>query len=136
MNRGGLVRALLAWAGALATSAAAEAPADRILANARVWTGEAQSPRAEAVALRGGRIVFVGDTAGAAALRGPKTEYLDLAGRLVVPGFNDAHIHLVEGALTLDEVDLIEDQDVAAVQKRIGAFAAANPKSPWVRGRG
>ncbi len=115
---------------------AAEAPADLILTNGRVWTAEASRPWAEALAVRGSRLAVVGTAAEAAALRGPKTEVLDAGGRLVLPGFDDSHIHLVEGALSLDEVDLIEDQTLEAVQARIKAFAAADPKSPWVRGHG
>ncbi len=88
------------------------------------------------MAIRSDRIVYVGDAAGAAALRGPNTEVVEFAGRLVTPGFNDSHIHLVEGALSLDEVDLSEDQSLEAVQARIAAFATADPRSPWVRGHG
>jgi predicted amidohydrolase YtcJ len=54
----------------------------------------------------------------------------------VTPGFNDAHVHLSGGALSLERVDLIEDQSLEAVQGRIRAFAAANAKSEWVLGRG
>ena len=131
---GGRVLALLVILSGRAL--AADAPADLIVTNGRVWTAEVQSPWAEALAVRAGRLVLVGTTAEALALKGPKTEVVDAAGRLVLPGFNDAHIHLVEGALSLDEVDLIEDQSLEAVQKRIKAFAAADPKSPWVRGHG
>lgn len=115
---------------------AAEAPADRILVHGRVWTAEASRPWAEAVAVRGDRIAYVGSSAGAEAFRGPKTAVVDLAGRLVLPGFNDAHVHLMSGALSLERVNLIEDESVAAVQARIRAFAAANPGRPWVLGRG
>ena len=117
-------------------AAAADDPADLILTRGRVWTAEADRPWAEAVAVRGERIVAVGSSAEVEALRGPKTEVLDLAGRLVLPGFNDAHIHLLSGALSLEQVDLIEDQSVEAAQARIKAFAEANPQRPWVLGRG
>jgi predicted amidohydrolase YtcJ len=53
-----------------------------------------------------------------------------------MPGFNDAHIHLVSGALSLERVDLIEEQSLEAAQERIRSFAASNPTSPWVLGRG
>ena len=115
---------------------AAEPPADLILTNGRIWTADVPRPWAEALAVRDGRLVLVGTTAEATALRGPKTEVLDAGGHLVLPGFNDSHIHLVEGALSLDEVDLIEDQSLEAVQTRIKAFAAADPRSAWVRGHG
>jgi predicted amidohydrolase YtcJ len=114
----------------------AEPPADLVLTGGRVWTAEAATPWADAVAIRDGRIVYVGDASGAARLRGPKTQLVELRGRLVVPGFDDAHIHMMSGALSLDRVDLIEDQTVQAVQARIRAFAAAHPASGWILGRG
>jgi len=117
-------------------AAAADAPADRILTGGRIWTADDARPWAEAVAIRADRIVYVGDAAGAKALRGPKTEVVELAGRLVTPGFNDSHIHIGEGALSLEQVDLIEEQSLAAVQEKIKDFAAKNPKSAWVLGRG
>src|SRR5260221_10985818 len=114
----------------------AERPANLLLLGARVWTGKAEAPWAEAVAVRGDLVVYVGSAAGAAAMKGPGTEVVDLQRRLVLPGFNDAHIHLMEGALSLDRVDLIEDDSLAAVQARIRDFAARVAKSPWVAGRG
>src|SRR3972149_11391820 len=90
--------------------AAADAPADLILTRGRVWTAEADRRWAEAVAVRGERIVAVGSSAEVEALRGPKTEVLDLAGRLVLPGFNGAHIPLLSGSPSLDEVLPTEDQ--------------------------
>jgi len=114
----------------------AETPADLELGGGRIWTAEPDTPWAEAIAIRDGRILYVGDAAGAARYRGPKTRVAQLAGRLVVPGFNDSHVHLMGGALSLERVDLIEDQSVEAVQARIRSFAAAQPTSPWVLGRG
>jgi predicted amidohydrolase YtcJ len=128
--------AVLAAFGAAVGARPAEVPADRILTGGRVWTADTARPWAESVAVRGERIVFVGPSTGADALRGPKTEVIELAGRLVTPGFNDAHLHLVSGAVTLERVDLIEAQDTAAVQAAIRTFAAANPSRPWVLGRG
>ncbi|HET7291132.1 MAG TPA: amidohydrolase [Vicinamibacteria bacterium] len=119
-----------------AASGAAEAPADLLLTNARVFTADERQPWAEAVAVRGDRIVYVGDAKGVAALRGPRTDARDLGGRLVTPGFNDAHVHLSGGALALERVDLIEEQSLSAVQAKIRAFAEANAKSEWVLGRG
>lgn len=123
-------------AGLGASAIAAEAPADILLSGGRIWTANAGQPWAEAVAIRGSRIVYVGDATGVQAFRGPRTQVIALAGRLVTPGFNDAHIHLSGGALSLERVDLIEDQSLPAVQARIEAFAAAHPGRPWVLGRG
>lgn len=122
--------------GVAGTAISAETPASLLLLGGRVWTGKAGSPWADAVAVRGDRIVYVGSAAGAAAMKGPRTEVVDLQGRLVLPGFNDAHVHLMEGALSLERVDLIEDDSLAAVQARIRDFAAANATRPWVLGRG
>jgi len=127
---------LLAAASGAPLTAADGPPADLILTATRVWTADAKAPWAEAVAMRGDRIVYVGDAPGALAWRGPKTEVHELRGRLVLPGFNDAHVHLMSGALSLERVDLIEDASLPAVQARIKAFAAANPARPWVLGRG
>ena len=111
-------------------------PADLLLTAGRVWTADPARPWAEAVAVREGRIVFIGSSEAARAHKGAATRLVDLAGRLVLPGFDDSHIHLMSGALSLERVDLIEDQSLEAVQARIRAFAAANPRSPWVLGRG
>jgi predicted amidohydrolase YtcJ len=121
---------------ASALAQAAPLPADMVLRHAHIWTADAAHPWAEALAVREGRLVYVGAASGLDAFRGPRTRVLDGGGRLVVPGFNDAHIHLVEGALALDRVELIEDPTLAGVQARIRAFAAAHPQSPWVVGRG
>jgi predicted amidohydrolase YtcJ len=118
------------------TRGAAAETAELILTGARVWTGETKTPWAEAVAIRGDRIVYVGSAKGAANLRTQKTEVRDLGGGLLLPGFNDSHVHLMEGAESLEKVDLIEDATLEAVQQHIKAFASENPKSPWVLGRG
>ena len=122
--------------GVAAAGGPADAPADLLLTGGRIWTAEAERPWAEAIAIRDGRILYVGDAAEAARHRGPKTQTVALGGRLVVPGFDDSHIHLMSGALSLERVDLIEDQTLAAVQSRVRAFAAAHPETPWVLGRG
>jgi predicted amidohydrolase YtcJ len=126
----------LAAAALLCLAAAPEPPADLLLTGGRVWTAETSAPWAEAVAVRGERLVYVGTAAGARALRGPKTTVIDLRGRLVVPGFNDAHVHLIEGALSLDGLDLSTETALAGVQARLRAFAARHPRESWIRGRG
>lgn len=111
-------------------------PPTLLLTNARVWTADAARPWAEAVAIRGERIVFVGSATEAESLRAAETRVEDLGGALLLPGFNDAHIHLMSGALALERVDLIEDTALEGVQERIRAFAVAHPERPWVLGRG
>src|SRR5262249_52802553 len=67
--------------------------ADLILIHAKVWTGSAAQPQAEAVALTGNRIAAVGSTGDIQKWAGPQTQVIDLGGRLLLPGFNDAHVH-------------------------------------------
>lgn len=114
----------------------AEEPADLVLRHGRVFTAEPDTPLAEAVAVREGRLVTVGKDAAVEPLVGPATTVIDLRGRLVVPGFIDGHVHLLEGALSLDQVDLAGAKDLAQVQARIKSWSEANPKKPWVLGGG
>jgi predicted amidohydrolase YtcJ len=81
--------------------------AELIVTNARIHTADAARPLAQALAVRDGRLVFVGDSAGAFALRGPATRVVDLAGRTVIPGMVDAHGHLLGLGLGLRNVDLV-----------------------------
>ena len=86
--------------------------------------------------MRDGKVVFVGSDAEAARWKGPKTTVVPLGGRLVTPGFEDAHMHLMSGARNLERLDLGGETTLAGLSERIRRFAAANPKSPWVVGRG
>lgn len=117
---------------ALLTVAAAQpGPPDRIFLNARLWTGNPAAPVAEAMAIRGDRIVAIGTTATIQQQKGPRTQVTDLGGRLVVPGFNDAHWHLT----TTDRADLADGGSLAEIGRRLKAWAATRP-SGWVLGRG
>src|SRR5262252_7618329 len=80
----------------------APAPADLILVNTKIYTVDDSHPYVDAMAVRGGRVAFVGSTREALLLRGPSTQVLDLAGRTVVPGMVDAHAHLFELGTFLD----------------------------------
>lgn len=114
-----------------ATAHGAEAP-DRVFVGGRVWTAERSAEWAEAVVVRGDRIVFVGSKSAALRMAGPTTEMVDLEGRLVVPGFNDAHLHL----LALEKVEVDAARDVAEVQQRIREYGAAHAEAAWITGRG
>lgn len=110
--------------------------ADLLLTGGRIWTADPARPWAEAVAIRDGRILFVGPDAEAAKWAGPETKRIALMGRLVTPGFEDAHLHLMSGARNLERVDLADETSLPALQERIRKFAGANPDSPWIVGRG
>ena len=117
-------------------AARAERPADLLLTGGKVWTADAARPLAQAVAVRDGNVVFVGSDGEAARWKGPETKVIPLGGRLVTPGFEDAHLHLMSGARNLERLDLTGETTLAGLSERIRRFAEANPKSPWVVGRG
>ena len=117
---------------ALAAVPLSSPPVDRVFVNGRVWTGDPDRPWSQAIAVAGSSISAVGSDAEVRRLAGPRTEVLDLGGRLVTPGFNDAHMHL----LVLDEVDLDGAASVAEIQSRLRDYARAHPERPWVTGRG
>jgi adenosylcobinamide kinase/adenosylcobinamide-phosphate guanylyltransferase len=100
---------------------------DRVLYNALVYTQWDDQPWAEAVAIRGDRILAVGRTADILALASPRTARHDLGGALVLPGFTDAHIHFHDLARRRGEVDLAGAADLKEVQARIAAHRAERP---------
>ncbi|MFO1406344.1 MAG: amidohydrolase [Steroidobacteraceae bacterium] len=123
---------ILALIAGLPLAAAAAAPPDRIYVNAKVWTGDAAQPAAEAFAVQGDRLVAVGTTADVRKLAGPATEVHDLGGRRVVPGFNDAHWHLpARKNARLDDAGSVQ-----VIQQRLVEYAAKLPAGSWVMGRG
>ena len=112
------------------------APADLIVADAVVWCGDAARRRARAVAIRGDRIVAVGTDDDVAPLRGPSTEVLTFPGRMVVPGFQDAHVHPSVGARNLLNVNLDDLHTRHDYLERIASVAAAMPDVEWIVGGG
>jgi predicted amidohydrolase YtcJ len=108
--------------------------ADLVITNAKVWTVDKAHPTAQAVAVLGDRIVAVGSNADIEALRGPNTKVIDAGGKLLLPGFNDAHVHFVGGGLQLDAVQLNEVTGTKEVVRRIGEQAKKTPKGEWIQG--
>ena len=80
--------------------------ADRVFVNGRVWTGAPGKPLAEALAVRGSTLLEVGTSDEIRRLAGKGTDVVDLRGRFVAPGFVDAHVHLLGGGLSLEELRL------------------------------
>lgn len=111
-------------------------PADLVVMNARVYTVDAGRPEAQALAVRGDRLVVVGTTAEALALRGPKTQVVDAGGRAVIPGLHDAHGHVLGLGEGLQNVDLRGTTSAQAVVDAIRAKAQQVPPGQWIRGRG
>ncbi len=114
-------------------SQSAVPPADLIVTNARIYTVNQSQKWAEAIAVRGSRIVAVGNRKDVEALRGPSTKVVDAGQRLLLPGFTDCHIHFMDGSLGLTRVDLNDAASVAEIQKRVKAYADAHPAPPGVR---
>jgi len=109
--------------------------ADLVFSGGPVFTATTQRTRASAVAVTGGRIVAVGHEE-VRELIGPRTEHVDLAGRMLVPGFQDAHVHPVWGGLDLMRCNLAELESRDAYLAQIASYAAANPDAEWVLGGG
>ncbi len=114
----------------------AQSSADLVLLNGRVWTGLQDDPSAQAIAIRGNRIVRVGTDAEIKKLAGKQTQLINLDGRLVMPGFNDAHIHFLGGAMGLTEVDLTDAATVEELTKRVTEYVREHPNAAWITGRG
>src|SRR5579871_1487424 len=128
MNR----RAFLQTAAVPLTAGRAEV----LLLHGRIATLDPRRPWAEALAIGGGKIVAVGSTAEIQGLRRTWTRVIDARGNLIIPGLTDCHIHFLEGALTLSRVRLDGAGTLPELLRRVREYAAANPRVPWIQGRG
>lgn len=104
--------------------------------NGRVATLDTQQPWAEAVAMAGDSILAVGATVELEKFSGPRTKVIDLGGRLVIPGFNDAHCHLLSGGLSLLRVNLLGATTAEEIKRRVAEKVRESPPGSWIRGRG
>lgn len=130
------VALVAALAAAGASCARRPESADLVLRGGAVYTMDGPRSWASAVAVQGNRIVYVGTDAGAEPWIGEKTRVVDLQGRMVLPGFQDSHVHAVGGGIALGQLDLTGIRDRAEVLRRIRDYARENPALPWVVGRG
>ena len=132
--RSALLGAVLGFAAAAA--APASPVADLVLTHGAIYTVDGARSWAEAVAISGGRIVFVGPDASAKPWIGAATKVIDLAGRMVLPAFHDSHVHPISGGIEALECDLhglgTQEEILDAVRK----YAAAHPEATWIRGGG
>ncbi|MFB7709893.1 amidohydrolase [Streptomyces sp. NPDC056105] len=111
------------------------APADLVFTGGPVHTFSPARSRATSVAVRGERIVAVGHDE-VRELVGPATEVVDLKGKLLIPGFQDAHAHPVGGGLELGQCDLSGATTLDEYRRRISAYARAHPDTEWITGGG
>ncbi|MFH9725144.1 amidohydrolase [Streptomyces sp. NPDC017254] len=109
--------------------------ADLVFTGGPVLTMDPARTRASSLAVTGERITAVGHDE-VRELIGPRTEVVDLAGRLLLPGFQDAHVHAVGGGSELAECDLTGIVDAAAYLERIRSYAEAHPEREWITGGG
>lgn len=107
-----------------------------ILTNGKIWTGEGPETFVEAVAITGNKIIKVGDSESLLELAGSGTEVIDLQGKLVTAGFNDAHIHFLSGSMGLTQVDLLATKSLDEVLSITSDFIQNNPTKEWITGRG
>ncbi|MGW5127129.1 amidohydrolase [Streptomyces sp. NPDC004069] len=109
--------------------------ADLVFTQGPVHTGDSARTRASSLAVTGERITAVGHDE-VRELIGPRTEVVDLGGKLLLPGFQDSHVHAVYGGMELAECDLSGTVGVDEYLRRIREFADAHPDSAWITGGG
>src|SRR5262245_5676994 len=133
-----VISALLLVALLAGSSVAQKKPssADTVILHAKVYTLDRERPWAEAVAIRGERIVAVGSDADIAKLQSKDSKVIDAQGRLLLPGFTDCHIHFLSGALGLSRVNLQGAKDLADIELRLRDYKTRHPGDGWVLGRG
>lgn len=110
--------------------------ADLALVNGAVYTVDAVRRWAQAVAVRDGRIAAVGTDAEIRELVGPRTEVVDLRGRMLVPGFQDAHVHPPAAGVEMLQCELLDLHGLDAYRKAIRSYAESHPEAEWILGGG
>ena len=123
-------------------------PADAIFINGNIWTGSSKiefsggpvvsrdAVTKQAVAVKGDRILAVGTNDEIKKLKGSKTTVVDLGGRFVMPGFNDAHLHLSGGGFEKMQVNLVGTKSLAEMKQRVADHAKTAAPDEWLLGRG
>ncbi|HEX9110960.1 MAG TPA: amidohydrolase, partial [Terriglobales bacterium] len=100
----------------------------------KIWTVDKSLPMAQAVAVLGDRIVAIGSNTEVDAWRAPHTHVIDAGGKLLLPGFNDAHVHFVSGGMQLDNIQLNDATTPEEFARRIGERARVTAKGEWIVG--
>ena len=110
--------------------------ADLALRNGAIYTMDGARSRAETIAIDDGRLVYVGNDAGAKAYIGPQTQVVDLEGRMVLPGMQDVHVHPISGGIEANGCDLNAATNVEEYVATIKKYADEHPDEPWIKGGG
>ena len=124
----------LLWIPLLLAQSFAADHVDRIFLNGKIWTGDDAQPAAQALAIADDKLVAVGTNTDIKKLASDDTAIVDLHGRLVVPGFQDSHLHFP--GPSIHEVSLVGADTLEDFQKRIADFAKSHPDLPWIVGSG
>ncbi len=132
MNRTLLAAILIACA--IPTLAESKPTADLIVTNAKVWTVDKNRPTAEAVAVAGDRIIAVGSKSEIHEFQCANTRVVDAKGKLLLPGFNDSHVHFISGSRQLEQVQLNDVTSTEEFQRRVQEQVKKTPKGEWVEG--
>jgi predicted amidohydrolase YtcJ len=134
------VAAVLFWFAALAlfpTVVLARqnaSPADLVVLHGRIYTVNAKQPWAQALAIRDGKILSVGAEREIEKYRGPSTKVIDARSHLVLPGFEDTHVHFTAGSFSLQQVKLDDAGSIGEIQKRVKEYAEAHPGTSFIQG--
>ncbi|HTY61190.1 MAG TPA: amidohydrolase family protein, partial [Acidobacteriota bacterium] len=131
-----IVLLLIAVLGASGCGQQKSTPADTVLIHARIYTVNTKEPWAEAIAMREGKIIAVGSDKAIAAYQGPSTKVIDAKEHMVLPGFMDAHVHMMAGAALLEQISLNDAKTIGDFQKMLKDYAAAHPDKKWIQGMG
>ena len=124
----------LALVTGMCSSAQSKPAATLLITNAAIYTVDKQHPKAEAVAVIGDRIVAVGSSAEIDLWRGLDTKVIDARGKLLLPGFNDAHLHFISGGAQLDQVNLTDATSPQEFTGRIAVQVKKTLKGEWILG--
>src|SRR5688572_1598716 len=109
---------------------------DLIVINGKVYAADGGADLAEAVAVRGNKVIRVGSNREIQRLKRAQTVVIDAKGGAVVPGFNDAHAHLINGGLSLDQISLSDATTLDEIKDTIRVWSEAHPERAWITGRG
>jgi predicted amidohydrolase YtcJ len=121
---------------ALIFSCSSKNAPDLVLVNGKIWTGVDDTTFEEAVAIKDNKIMAIGKSKDISDLVGSKTQIIDLKGKLVTAGFNDAHIHFLSGSLGLAEADMTGTKTPEDITERVNQYSKENPTKEWITGRG
>ena len=106
-----------------------DGPVDLIVINGKVYAGDGGSDLAEAVAIRGNKVVRVGSNREIQRLKRAQTTVIDAKGGAVMPGFNDAHAHFISGGLSLDQINLLEATTLDEIKDTVRVWSEVAPRA-------